>query len=79
MRLSKGAKILFTKRDIADMLGVGIPVLRVAAQSERVYIIDWKDRKQRFTDDQVFAVIKSLRKRLTDAEIDSIIRENAGF
>lgn len=79
MRLSKGTKILFTKRDIADMLGVGVPVLRVAAQSERVHIIDWKNRKQRFTDDQVFTVIKSLRKRLSDAEIDDLIRKNAGF
>lgn len=60
------------------MLSTSRGVLRVACESLGVQGIDWTSKTQRFTDDQVFAIIKTLRRRLTDAEIDAIIRENAG-
>lgn len=79
MKIKKGGKILFTKADIAAMLFVSRGVLKVACESLKIELIDWKNKSQRFTEDQVFQIIKTLRKRLTDTEIDALIRQNAGF
>lgn len=79
MELQKREKILFTKSDIAAMLNTSRGVLRIACESLGVQGVDWKSKTQRFTDDQVFQIIKTLRRRLTDAEIDAMIRQNAGF
>lgn len=61
------------------MLNTSRGVLRIACESLGVQGVDWKSKTQRFTDDQVFQIIKTLRRRLTDAEIDAMIRQNAGF
>lgn len=79
MEIHKKEKILFTKSDIAAMLSTSRGVLRVACESLGVQGIDWKSKTQRFTDDQVFQIIKTLRRRLTDAEIDELIRKKARF
>lgn len=79
MRVNKGAKILFTKSDIASMLSISRTVFRIACESLNVEGVDWRSRTQRFRDDQVFKIIKTLRNRLSDAEIDALIRKNAGF
>jgi DNA topoisomerase VI subunit A len=73
------AKILFTKTDIADILGVTLGVFRQTAQFLNVENIEWTNRNQRFTDSQVHEIIKAIRKRLTDAEIDALINQKAGY
>lgn len=79
MKKNVKEKILFSKGDIASMLGVSRGILRVACETLRVEGIDWRSKTQRFTDQEVFNIIKALRKRLTDEEIDLLIRQNARF
>lgn len=67
-------KLLYTKTDIANMVGVSLGVLRFACQHENVAFINWSDRKQMLTDAQVFDTIRAVRKRWTDQEIDQTIR-----
>lgn len=79
MKKNISGKLYFNKSDIADILGVTLGILRFATQIECPELINWKSRKQNFTDQQVFEIIKKVRKRLTDEEIDQLIRKKANY
>jgi prophage antirepressor-like protein len=66
-------KLLFTKEDVCNMLGVSKRDLRYAAETAKCTVLDYKNRYQRLNDGEVFTIIRTLKKRLSDTEIDSII------
>lgn len=75
MKSIQAQKLLYTKSDIATMLGVSVGIFRNTTQHLGIELINWKSKTQRFTDGEVHQIIKRIRKRLTDEEIDTLIRQ----
>lgn len=73
MRNERSKKLLYNKTDIATMLGVSKGVLRRTCEVLKVVELDYKDPKQRFTEAQVFEILRIFKSRLTDDEISLLI------
>jgi hypothetical protein len=71
--MRKGKILLWTKQDIATILGIEYYVLKRHIPEKIKKEIGWKAGVQYFRDIEVFAILKYYRGLLTDAELRELV------